>query len=203
MHHLPEKRQFRRRDFNILISLESLQMGVKQNSRIINRSDNGLYFESNQFLEPGTDIFIRIDELTDDETEPYECYHARVIWGRRLVKKSYSYGYGAKYVELTDDEDSPEEDSAQKKELRKHPRMYCGKLASLGDKNKTYTGFVSNISRNGCFIENVEFLNVGQILDLDITGSKFSENKILKVEVVRLSPLGVGVKFKRIRKKNS
>jgi Tfp pilus assembly protein PilZ len=202
MHNLLEKRQHKRRDSNISISLESLQIGVKKNSRIVNRSDNGLYFESNQFFEPGSDIFIRIEELTDDETEPYECHHARVIWGKRLSNRSHSYGYGVKYVELADDEDSPDEGSGQKKELRRHPRMSCGKLATLGDENKTYTGFISNISRNGCFIENVEFLNVRQTLELDITGSKFSEDNVLKVEVVRLSPIGVGVKFKSIRRKN-
>jgi hypothetical protein len=162
-----------------------------------------MYFESNQFLEPGTDIFIRIDELTDDETVPYECHHARVIWGRRLVKKPYVYGYGVKCVELADEEDADNGKGARIRELRKYPRMYCGKLATLGDANKTYTGFVSNISRNGCFIEKVEFLNVRQILDLDIKGSKFSESNFLKVEVVRLSPIGVGVKFRSKKRKSA
>ena len=60
-----------------------------------------------------------------------------------------------------------------------------------------------NLSRNGCFIENHEFLNIGQILELVIPGTIFNENNRLKVEVARLSPIGVGVKFKTIINKKT
>jgi Tfp pilus assembly protein PilZ len=189
-------------NYNIIVTLESLKLGINENSRMVNCSDNGLYFESDQFLQPGTEIFIRIEDFVEDQIEAYKCHHAKVIWGKRLNKKPYAYGYGVKYVSITNNEKSQDDDSGQINDLRKHPRMYCGKLATFGFENKLYNGFISNISRNGCFIECVELLNIRQILDLVITGTKFSKNNILKVEVVRLSPNGVGAKFKSIRRKN-
>jgi len=196
-----EKRHHKRMNYNILVTLESLQIGVNENSRMVNCSDKGLYFESDEFLQPGAEIFIRVEKFTDDQTESYNCHHAKVIWGRRLNNTHYSYGYGVKYVKLVDNQHSLDEDSEQIKDLRKHPRMYCGKPATFGIDHKYYNGFISDISRNGCFIENIELLNIGQILDLVITGTKFSKNNQLKVEVVRLSSIGVGVKFKSIKGK--
>jgi len=153
-------------------------------------------------LQPGAEIFIRVEKFTDDQTESYNCHHAKVIWGRRLNNTHYSYGYGVKYVKLVDNQHSLDEDSEQIKDLRKHPRMYCGKPATFGIDHKYYNGFISDISRNGCFIENRESFNsIGQILDLVIPGTRFDGNNILKVEVVRLSPIGVGVKFKSIKKR--
>jgi hypothetical protein len=63
-------------------------------------------------------------------------------------------------------------------------------------------GVISDISRNGCFVESTEPLNIRQRFDLIIPDTRFSRKKILLVEVVRLSPVGVGVKYKRILNKN-
>jgi hypothetical protein len=197
-----DKRHHKRMNRHAMITLESLQIGINENSRMVNCSDNGLYFESDQFLQPGSEIFLRIGNFPHSQTETYKCHHAKVIWGKRLNNTSYAYGYGVKYVALSNKQNSSETDSEEIKDLRRHPRKYCNKPATFGFENKSCDGFISDISRNGCFIEILEFLNNGQILDLVIPGTKFSENNMLKVEVVRLSPIGVGVKFKRIINKN-
>ena len=196
-----EKRHHIRVNLNKSILLESLQIGIDENSRMINSSDDGLYFESNQLLQPGTKIFIRIENFPHSQTETYICHHAKIIWGRRLNNTRYAYGYGAKYVQPSNKKRSPETDSYQIEDLRRHPREYCTKPATIRFENKSYDGFISDISRSGCFIENIEFLSAGQILDLVIPGTKFSENNRVKAEVVRLSPIGVGIKFVRIIKK--
>ena len=196
-----EKRHHHRMDHNTMVTLESLEIGMDYNTRMLNYSDDGIYFESNQFLSPGSEIFIRIENFTDDQTESHNCHHAKIIWGKRLNNTPNTYGYGAKYVKISNKQNSSETDADQEKDLRRHPRKYCAKPATFGFENETYDGFISDISRNGCFIENSEFLKFGQILDLVIPGTKFSENNKLKVEVVRLSPIGVGVRFKRIIKK--
>ena len=196
-----EKRHHHRKNHNTMITLESLEIGMDYNTRMLNCSDDGIYLESNQFLPPGTEIFIRIENFTHGETESHKCHHAKIIWGKRLNNSPNTYGFGAKYVKISTKQNSSETDSDQKKDLRRHPRKYCAKPAIFGFENKTYDGFISDISRNGCFIENSEFLKFGQILDIVIPGTKFSENNKLKVEVVRLSPIGVGVRFKRIMKK--
>lgn len=201
MNNLIEKRHHKRMNCDVMVTLESLQIGVNENSRMVNCSDKGLYFESSQFIQPGTEIFIRIEDINDNQSKAYECHHGKVIWGRRLNNTPYTYGYGVKYVEPAKNQKTEDQEADQIKELRKYPRMYCGKPATFGLKNKVYNGIISDISRNGCFMENAEFLNMGQILELVITGTKFSANNDLKAEVVRLSPAGVGVKFKRIRRK--
>jgi hypothetical protein len=196
-----EKRHHQRMNHNTMVTLESLQIGIDNNTRMLNYSDDGIYFESDQFFQPGAEIFIRIENFAHSETESHKCHHAKIVWGKRLNDSPNGYGYGAKYVKISNKQNSSETDSDQEKELRKYPRKYCAKPATFGLENKSYEGFISDISRNGCFIENTEFLKFGQMLDLVIPGTKFSENNTLKVEVVRLSPIGVGVKFQRIIKK--
>jgi hypothetical protein len=196
-----EKRLHQRMNYNTRISLESLQFGIDENARMLNCSDDGLYFESDQFLQPGSEIFIRIENV-QDSLEDYKCHHATIRWGKRLKNTPFVYGYGAKYVNQSIEHESLEIDLGQKIDLRKHPRKYYDKPVSFQFENKSYDGFISDISRNGCFIENREFFdNIGQILDLVIPGTKFGGDTILQVEVVRLSPIGVGVKFKRIKKR--
>ena len=200
-----EKRHHNRMNHNKMVTIESLQIGANENTRMVNCSDDGLYFESDQFLQPGAEVFIRIENFPHNQTEVYKCHHAKIIWGKRLgiTTYAYGYGYGAKYIILSNKQNSSESDSDQIEDLRRHPRKNCAKPATFGFENKSYDGFISDISRNGCFIENREFLNIGQILDLVIPGTKFSKNNMLKVRVVRLSPIGVGVRFQSIIKKNS
>ena len=196
-----EKRHYKRMNHNTKVTLESLQMGIDENTRMLNCSDDGLHFESDQFLQPGVEVFIRIENSPHSHGS-YKCHHAKIKWGKRLKNTPYAYGYGAKYVDQSIEEKSLRTDSGQKINLRKHPRKYFNKPASFDFENKSYDGFISDISRNGCFIENREvFNNIGQIFDLVIPGTKFDGKNILKVEVVRLSPIGVGVKFKSIIKK--
>ena len=201
MEKLMEKRHHERMNHNTIATLESLQNGINENNRMVNCCGDGLHFESDQLLLPGSEVFIRIDNLPHSPTGSYRCHHAIIKWGKRLKNSPYVYGYGVKYVEPHDEKKSLETDSDQIKDLRKHPRKYFNKPGTFGFKNKFYDGFISDLSLNGCFIENRESFKIGQILELTIPGTIFSQNKRLKVEVARLSPLGVGVKFKSVIKK--
>ena len=191
-----EKRHHKRVKRDTMVTLESLQIGVDEDTHMVNCSDTGLYFESDQFLEPGDEVFIEVENYLDDQTDPYLCHHAKIIWGRRLKTATYAFGYGAEYVRLANDQNSSEVDSEQISDLRRHPRHHIDKGVAFRYDNKPYHGIIRDISRNGCFIESRAFLNVGQILYLAIPGTKFVKNKMLKVEVVRLSPEGVGAIFK-------
>ena len=201
MDKLKETRHHARMNHNTMVTLESLDTGAKNNNRMLNFSDDGLYFESDQLLQPGEKIFIRIDNFPYSQTGGYKCHHVKIKWGKRLKNSPYAYGYGVKYVKPYDDGNSLETDSDQIIDLRKHPRKYFNKPATFGFENKFYEVCISDLSLNGCFIEIREFFNIGQILELTIPGTIFSQNKRLKVEVARLSPLGVGVKFKSVIKK--
>ena len=198
-----EKRHHERINHITMVTLESLEYGVYENNRMLNCSGDGLYFESDQILLPGAEVFIRIENFPHNQTGSYRCHHVKVKWGKRLKNSPYAYGYGVKFVEPGNEENLLGTDWYQKKDLRENPRKYYAKPATFRSENKSYEAFISDLSLNGCFIENREFFNIGQILELSIAGTIFSENKKLKVEVARLSPIGVGVKFKSIIKKGS
>ena len=198
MDKLIEKRHNERIMHGAPVFLESLTNEVNKNCRMVNFSENGLYFRSDEILLPGSEVFIRIE---DHPNGSYSCHHVKIKWGKRNKRSRYVYGYGAQYVKPYDQEDSSEPDSDQVKKLRKHPRQYYNKPASLIIGEKSYDGFINNISRNGCFIENHESFKIGQIIELAIPGTKFDKNNLLAVEVTRLSPIGVGVKYKIIIKK--
>ena len=201
MEKLMEKRHHDRMNHTTMATLESLDIGPIQNNRMLNCSAEGLYFESDQLLLPGAEIFIRIENFQHGQPGAYRCHHVKIKWGKRLKNSPYAYGYGVKYVEPHDEKKSLETDSDQIKDLRKHPRKYFNKPGAFRFENKFYDCFISDLSLNGCFIENSQSFNIGQILELTIPGKIFSQNKRLKVEVARLSPIGVGVKFKSVIKK--
>ena len=196
-----EKRHYERMNHNAIAILESLNIGVIESNRMLNGSRDGLYFESDQLLFPGSEVFIRIKSHPNSQSGDFRCHHAKIKWGKRLKNSPYAYGYGVKYVVLQNEQGLVETDWNRIKNLRKHPRKYFNKPGIFGFENKFYDGFISDLSLNGCFIENREPFNIGQILELTIPGTIFSQNKKLKVEVARLSPLGVGVKFKSVIRK--
>ena len=191
-----EKRRHTRVNRDTMVTLESLLIGIDEDTHMVNCSDNGLHFQSDQHLQPGDEIFIEVENYLDDQTDPYLCHHAKIIWGRRLKNAPYTYGYGAEYVRLANEQNTAEAESEQIRDLRRHPRHRITKKVLFRFENKPYNGILRDISRNGCFIENRAFLNVGQILYLAIPATKFVQNNMLKIEVVRLSPLGVGAIFK-------
>jgi len=198
MDKLIEKRLYERIIRGAPVFLESLTNEVNKNCQMVNFSENGLYFRSDEILLPGSEVFIRIE---DRPKGSYLCHHVKIKWGKRNKRSRYVYGYGAQYVKPYDQKDSSEAELDQVKELRKHQRQYYNKPANFRIGEKSYTGFINNISRNGCFIENHESFKIGQIIELAIPGTKFDENNLLAVEVTRLSQIGVGVKYKSIIKK--
>jgi len=151
-----------------MATLESLDIGAIQNNRMFNCSGDGLYFESDQLFQPGAKVFIRIDDFPHSQTGNYKCHHVKIKWGKRLKNSPYFYGYGVKYVEPHAEKKSLETDSDQIIDLSKNPRKYCYKPATFEFENKSYDGFISDLSLNGCFIENRQFFEIGQIFELNI-----------------------------------
>ena len=65
-----EKRHHERMNHNTMATLEFLDIGAIQNNRMLNCSDDGLYFESDQLLLPGAEVFIRIENFPHSPQDP-------------------------------------------------------------------------------------------------------------------------------------
>ena len=79
------------------ILIEEFPSGKCYEGRMVNYSICGMYLQSDFRLEPGSDIFIGI------ENSPYsanhDIYRAQVIWCRELSEDIalFRYGIGVKY----------------------------------------------------------------------------------------------------------
>ena len=139
--------------------------------------------------------------MNHPQARPY-TFHAEILWIKRLTRSIYNYGYGAKHIPGSYIQNS--EDLAVKTELRKNERRRFCKSVILILVNDYYQGISKNISRGGIFIETRNRFSIGQMIKLVIPGTKIDKGVMLKGEVVRINPNGIGVKFtKLIRSKTA
>ena len=65
-------------------------------ARIFNRSDNGIYFETDTQINPGTEVRINAYSGPDGSNQ---IYHACIAWCRELPKDaSFFFGIGARVL---------------------------------------------------------------------------------------------------------
>ncbi len=198
----PEKRDNTRFDYQAPIVLEDAKFGILQGARMFNYSDFGLYFETDHFLAPGTDIYIGIPNSPyTPNRDVYERYHALIKWRKPLKESSFYYGYGIRFLEA----DPMNRPIKRGIESRRHPRKPCSLYVKYAVRRKIYPGEIKNISLSGAFIKTNENdgLDVGQPLQLAIPNRK-KGNVIKRVaKVIWSSHKGLGVEFQRNARKMS
>jgi hypothetical protein len=178
----PEKRNNTRFDYQAPIVLEDAKFGILQGARMFNYSDFGLYFETDHFLAPGTDIYLGIPNSPyTPDPDIYERYHAIIKWRKPLKESSFYYGYG------------------------RHPRKACSLYVKYAAQRKVYPGEIKNISLGGIFLKTNENdgLDVGQQLQLAIPNRK--KGSVIKryARVTWSNHSGFGVEFQRNAGKTS
>ncbi len=95
----PEKRDNARIDHQCLVTIENLKAGTINKAKMLNFSATGLYFEADNLLQPGEEVFVGIDNSPfASEQGLYECYRVEIVWRKELKKSAYYYGYGAKHT---------------------------------------------------------------------------------------------------------
>ncbi|MGD8991267.1 MAG: PilZ domain-containing protein [Desulfobacterales bacterium] len=196
----PEKRDHTRFDYQAPIALEDAKHGVLQGARMFNYSDFGLYFETDHFLAPGSDINVGIpDSPYAPDPDVYERYHAVIKWRRPLKTSSFYYGYGIRFLD-TDPLDRPIERGI---ESRKHPRKPCSLYVKYAVGRKIYPGEVKNISLGGLFLKTNERngMEVGTPVQLAIPNRKKGNIIRRYARVIWTNRNGFGVVFQRIVKK--
>ena len=196
----PEKRNNVRMDYRGPITIENIKAGVMYRAKMMNFSANGLYFEADNLLQPGEEIFVGIDNSPfASSQDTYECYRVKIVWRKKLKKSAFYYGYGAKHTIDPRQAKSQKGDSTGWNDIRKHQRKSYSKSIRFAAKELIFEGFLKNISSAGVFIEANENFSAGQILSFEIPLKK-NQKATVKGEVVLSSPDGFGVKFLSIDK---
>ena len=190
-----EKRNKARLDHQCPVTIEDLQVGRIYRAKMLNYSENGLYFEADKLLQPGEGVFIGIeDSSVASLSDTYKCYRAKIIWRKKLTTSSFYYGYGVKYTVDYHKLYTQVEGEKELSDIRRHARKPYSRPVFFITENRRYGGFTKNISVAGAFIKTRESLDVGQLLTVGIPLKKEKKAKV-KARVVWSSPEGFGVRF--------
>jgi Tfp pilus assembly protein PilZ len=180
--------------------IEDPEAAATYRARLMNYSKNGLFLETNASVEPGTEVYIGI-ENSPYRASTYEApdgYVAKIMWQRDLEDTFFTNAYGVKLISTYNLQNTPTKRLQADQEVRKHPRRPYRKPVYFTSQNQYYKGAIKNLSRGGAFIETNGNLAVGQIIKLVIPGTKIDKGIMLKSEIIHSISNGVGIKFKSI-----
>jgi Tfp pilus assembly protein PilZ len=199
---IPEQRDDPRINYKSPVKVEDLVSGITLGARMVNYSRTGLYFETNQHLDQGTEIYIGIENspYTSPAFSSYECYRAKIIWRMELDTGFFKYGYGVRYIFAGGDENTQWNDLNGRKDLRKHPRKSYAISIRFAIQQQHFRGLTENISPAGAFIKTKNAPHAGKILTLVIP-LKRERSAQIKGRVVWSNQVGCGVKFLSVEKK--
>lgn len=211
----PERRKHKRSDYEAMISHEILTDDTIHTGKMLNISQGGLYFESDQTIFKGDEILIKVTMLSD-EPDCYEQFpvEIEIIWQRDLNNSAYKYGYGGKYILenefISRETYSPDLESRgwadsrleDRNDPRRHPRRLLNQSLLIKYRDQIHKGFIRNISLGGAFIETGGDFLLGTEIDLVISQGNPKKNSKLKGKVVRFSPKGFAVSFAKPPRSN-
>jgi Tfp pilus assembly protein PilZ len=191
----PEKRQSARLDDYRPISVKDLNVGLIHKATMLNYSKTGMYFETDSFLKPGTEIYLGIENSSQVEfIDEFECKLAEITWRKKLKKSFYNFGYGVKFFDADKAVEPKCKNQREGVDHRKHPRKpFSNSVLHVAD-NQILKGLSKNISASGIFIESKTRLKVGQTVVLYINFQNRKRVKI-KCRVIRTDHQGFGAKF--------
>jgi hypothetical protein len=145
----PEKRSCARLNHQAQITLESYEVGLMHEARMFNYSKSGLYFESDFYLVPGTEIYIGMrNSPYSPSAGVYECYRSVIKWRKFLESSAFDYGYGIEIKGRVPCRPKP----GKAGESRKHPRTSCAIPTVIQSNGRKTHGVIQNVSYGGVFI---------------------------------------------------
>jgi hypothetical protein len=188
----PEHRAAVRLPHAAPIALAHNEVGVLHEARMFNYSSSGLYFESDFYLVPGTEIFIGLKSSPFTSSPgTYECYRSTIKWRKYIENSVFDYGYG---VELKGK--APSRGAARhSRASRQHARSSCAIPALLQNETEKARGVIHNVSHGGVFVRCDGTFAAGQRLQLTIPLRKRQKIVTRFGEVVWSDPDGIGIRF--------
>jgi Tfp pilus assembly protein PilZ len=179
---------------------------------MFNFSKGGLYFESDQVLYPGEDIFVALATHAGSAgKETQLLFEVKVLWHLALEDSSRRYGYGGKFLstydtftetgsiqkEANEKKAAPNYDFRGQDDPRKNNRKPYNKSLVFYYNRHEYKGVVTDISRGGAFILTQENFVLGGRLKLVIPQLKARKAVRVTGWIARISQEGIGVSFER------
>ena len=204
-----DQRENKRLKCEAVIWHDNLLPEIYYTAKMYNLSKSGVYFESDQIIYPGEDIYIRLKNHTSPVNDDKAHIRVEIKWRKDLQNTAFRFGYGAKLINPIDtlvnsiDKAKPGRHDTQGnafkhiKDPRRYPRKLYRKVMFFASKSKNYKGLITNISRGGAHIKTRNKFNLGQMIQLIIPGDRQRKDVKLKGWIVRLSPEGLGVRFDR------
>ena len=208
-----ERRRHQRFRYEALVSHDVSTNDVTHAGKMFNFCKDGLYFESDQNIYPGQDIFVGLAIHADSPGKDAQLiFEVKIIWHKQLRDSPFRYGFGGKFLNSYDSFDSfPETGQINKlveqealqsdfsgdDDSRKQNRRPYNKFLHFSYRNNDYKQVVTNIGRGGAFISTKEKFALGGKLTLTVPGSQSRKEVKVTGWIVRTSPDGIGVSFER------
>jgi Tfp pilus assembly protein PilZ len=205
-----ERRRHRRFVYEAQLSHDILAHNNIYKGKLYNFSKVGLYFESDQTIFPGEEVFIKFEgqqESINQDVMAQLPFGVEIVWRKDLPDSSFRYGYGANYIDIndslvkslkilkTEQQNSQNRKLDAEKDPREYPRRLYRKTLLLSYKCKNYKAEFKDISRGGVFIKTDIRFTVGKQIRIAVPGSEFRKDYKLKGWIVRINTEGFGVKF--------
>ena len=204
-----DRRENKRYHFESIILHDTLLPDIFYDAKMYDIGKGGMYFESDQNLYPGEEIYIGLKGGPYSENiEKYFSY-VRIKWRKDLTQGSFKFGYGAEFIKASESllkildvagfgNELPKNRIFQKEEdPREHQRKSYRKVVFFKSRKSKHKGYVNNISRGGAFIITQKKFAIGQILHLVFPATRLKKELRLKGWIVRVDENGIGVKFDR------
>lgn len=196
-----EKRNHARIHHQCPVTVEDFKTGLIYKARMLNYSENGLYFEADKLLRQGERIHIGIENTPlRSFSDTYAYYRAKIIWRKKLTTSSFYYGYGVKYAVNYDKLNLQMDGFQEVSDIRQYERKSYSKSIFFATENRIFGGVTENISPAGVFVKANKNLTAGQIVTLSIPSKKNKKTKV-KGKVVWSNLKGFGVRFLDGKKK--
>jgi Tfp pilus assembly protein PilZ len=204
-----DRRENKRYHFESIILHDTLLPDIFFDAKMYDIGKGGMYFESDQNLYPGEEIYIGLKGGPYSENiEKYFSY-VRIKWRKDLTGGSFKFGYGAEFIKASESllkildvagfgNELPNNKIFQKeKDPREHQRKAYRKVVFFTSRKSKHKGYVKNISRGGAFIITRKKFAIGQILNLIFPATQLKKELRLKGWIVRVDENGIGVRFDR------
>ncbi len=208
-----ERRKHQRFRYEALVSHNVSTDDITHRGKMFNFCKGGLYFESDQNIYPGEDIFVGLAIHADSPGKDSQLiFEVKIIWHKELGDSPFRYGFGGKFLNSYDSFDPFPETGQTKKHVekeaspwdfsgendsRKQNRISYNKFLRFSYKNNDYKQVVANIGRGGAFILTKEKFNLGGKITLTVPRSQNRKEIKIAGWIVRISPDGIGVSFER------